>query len=239
MITLENFGVSYKSFSLQPLTLELGADQCVALVGPNGAGKSTTMKGLSGRLKDYTGEIRFRSYEVRTLLPQYRAWVGLLPEKLLGLGWMTVSEHLRFLRSFYPSWDDAYAHTLRERLELQPDARVGTLSKGMAVKLSFIAAEAYRPPVLLLDEPTSGLDPVVRRELIGLIRELADRKEARLIVFSTHILEDVEFVADRVIMLRAGALVGDESMANLQRNARGSSVSSILFDQLSAGGMRA
>ncbi|MEJ2539160.1 MAG: ABC transporter ATP-binding protein [Gemmatimonadota bacterium] len=211
-IALEGFGVEYPDFTLGPLDLSVEPGERVALVGSNGAGKSTTMRALSGRFVDYHGRVRVGGEEVRDRLPGIRARIGLLPERLAAFGWMTVAEHLSLLEAVHPRWDASYGETLRGRLDLPASARVGTLSRGMKIKLSFIAAEAFRPPLLLLDEPTAGLDPAMRMQVLDLIREATPPGAGRVVVFSSHLMEDVQALADRVLVLRDGALVGDVSV---------------------------
>ena len=174
-IALRQFAVTYPAFTLEPLSLEFNPGERVALVGPNGSGKTTTLRALAGRLTEYDGSILFDGQDLRGLLPLGRRKIGLLPETMPGYGWMTVREHLAFLRDFYPSWDDAYAAQLADRLRVPLDQRLGRLSKGTRVKVSFVSAEACRPPLLLLDEPTSGLDPEVRGELLETIRAVGGR----------------------------------------------------------------
>jgi ABC-2 type transport system ATP-binding protein len=148
---------------------------------------------------------------------------------------MTVGEHLAFLAQFYPTWDAAYTGDLARRLGLPLGDKVGTLSKGTKVKLAFVAAEAFRPPVLLLDEPTSGLDPVVRREVIDAILERFPDAGSRLVVFSTHILEDVEGLAERVVVLADGAVRRDATIAELRREQPDETLSNILYGILTNG----
>ena len=214
-ITLRHLRVDYPEFTLGPLDLDFQPGERVALVGANGAGKSTLLKAVAGRMNDYRGTVTVGGTEVRSSLPGIRASIGFLPERLLGFGWLTVGEHLRFLSNFYPTWDDVHATALADRLGLPLNSKVGTLSKGMAVKLSLVAAEAFRPPVLVLDEPTSSIDPVMRGELLQVINESAPEGGHRLILYSTHILEDVEHFADRVVLLRDGRVVGDMSAAEV------------------------
>lgn len=232
-IALRQFSVRYSSFTLAPLTLEIQPGERVALVGPNGSGKSTTLRALAGRLPDYGGFILFDGRDLRSLLPLARREIGLLPEALTGYGWMTVREHLAFLREFYPSWDAAYAGHLADRLAVPLDKPLGRLSKGTRVKASFVAAEAYRPPLLLLDEPTSGLDPAVRGELLGAILAAVDARADRVVLFSTHLLEDVEFVANRVLLLTNGVLQLDATVSDLRDAHRGTSLARILYAALS------
>ena len=232
-IELRDFSVVYPSFVLQPLFLAFRTGERVAVVGPNGAGKSTTLNAIAGRLTHYRGAVLLDGSEIRTLLPTVRERIGFLPETLLGYGWTTIRQHLHLLRNFFPAWDQAYAEGLLARLALPPEAKLGTLSKGMRVKLSFVCAEAYRPPFLILDEPTSGLDPMVRRELIEVILERAPSGGDRLVIFSTHLLEDVEWIADRVLVLSVGALRADAPVAELRARHPDRALSDILYSILS------
>ena len=187
----------------------------MALVGANGAGKTTTMRALAGRTSTYRGEVTFGGREMRTLQPGVRASIGLLPEVLPGFGWMTLREHLRFLSAFYPTFDLRYAGELADLLEVPLSTQLGVLSRGTKVKVAFVAAEAFRPAVLLLDEPTAGLDPVARRDVLRLVHERFPPGGERLVVFSTHILEDIEVLAERVVVLEEGHVRLDSSLAAL------------------------
>ncbi|MGH7653384.1 MAG: ABC transporter ATP-binding protein [Gemmatimonadaceae bacterium] len=232
-IALRQVTVRYSSFTLAPLTLEIQPGERVALVGPNGSGKSTMLRALAGRPIDYDGFILFDGRDLRSLLPLARREIGLLPETPAGYGWTTVREHLAFLKQFYPTWDAAYAGHLADRLDVPLDKPLGRLSKGTRVKASFLAAEACRPPLLLLDEPTSGLDPAVRGELLGAILSAVDSQSDRVVLFSTHLLEDVEFVANRVLLLTNGTLQLDATVSDLCAAHRGASLARILYAALS------
>jgi ABC-2 type transport system ATP-binding protein len=233
LIVLRKLSVRYPGFTLAPLSLEFKPGERVAFVGPNGSGKTTTLRALAGRLSEYDGTILFDGQDLRTLLPLGRRRIGLLPETLAGYGWMTVRDHLAFLRQFYPHWDAVYAAHLVDTLRVPLDQLIGRLSKGTRVKVSFIAAEACRPPLLLLDEPTSGLDPEVRGELLETILASCDARAERVILFSTHLLEDVELIAERVLLLVDGNLSMDASVAQLRDSHQGSSLSKILYAALS------
>ena len=145
-------------FELEPLSVELTAGERVALVGPNGAGKTTILRALSGLLPEYEGEVRFGGVDTRTLLPGFRNHVRVMPERLLGFGWMTVRQHFDLLARFYDNWDRDYEARLTDRLEVSDGANLATLSSGTKAKVAFVSAEACRPRSLL-DEPRATWIP--------------------------------------------------------------------------------
>ena len=219
-------------FELEPLSVELTAGERVALVGPNGAGKTTILRALSGFLPEYEGEVRLGGVDTRTLLPGLRNHVRVMPERLLGFGWMTVRQHFDLLARFYDNWDRDYEARLTDRLEVSDGANLATLSSGTKAKVAFVSAEACRPRVLLLDEPTGGLDPVMRRRLMDVVAESLDEDPARVLLFSTHILEDVEWLAERVLVLVDGTMIADRSVRHMR--ADHASLAGALYDLLDA-----
>jgi ABC-2 type transport system ATP-binding protein len=121
------------------------------------------------------------------------------------------------VQAFYPSWDERYAEELREQFALDPNLRVRSLSKGQRARVGLIAALAYRPALLVLDEPSSGLDPIVRRDILtAIIRTIAE--EGRTVLFSSHLLSEVERVSDRIAMLKAGRLVFNGDLADVKQS---------------------
>ena len=233
VIQLDGFGVEWQNFTLHPIDLTLKGGMRVALVGPNGAGKTTLLRAIAGSLRSYKGRVLVDGTEVRRLPAHARTRVGILRHTLRAYGWWTIAEYLRFLAPLYPTWSWEYCESLQARLSLRPGAQIGLLSKGMQVKLAFLAAEAFRPPILLLDEPTSGLDPVVRRDLMDTVREAVQDDAGRLVIFSTHLLEDVEWLADRAIVMRDGRITASLSLAALRGTSeRPSSIATTLFTML-------
>lgn len=231
-VRLRGLSVRYSNFLLEPMDLDIDPGERVALVGANGAGKSTTLKAVAGRLRDYEGRVEVGGGDIRPRLPGIRATIGFLPERPLGFGWMTIDQHLRFLSTFFPTWDRDYERELLARLELPGTSKVGTLSRGMSVKLSLVTAEAHRPPILILDEPTTAIDPVMRRELLKIIGDCAPTGGDRLVLFSSHILEDVEFIAERVVLMRRGRILEDVTTQELQERDPGAPLSQILVSAL-------
>jgi ABC-2 type transport system ATP-binding protein len=232
VIRLRDFGVRYPGFELGPITVHLARGERVALVGANGAGKSTTLRVLGGLLREYRGMAQIEGVEVHAASPEVRERVGILPDRLMGFGWMTVSEHLAFLGAFYRTWDAAYAQHLRERLALPSSTKVAQLSRGMQVKLSLVSAEAFRPPLLLLDEPTSGIDPIMRGEILDIIDGLVPPGGGRTLVYSSHILEDLDRIVSRVLLLKEGRLVEDVSIQRLVEDGGGASPAEKVYRKL-------
>ena len=176
------------------------------LVGANGAGKTTLIRHVLGLLKAQTGSVRVFGLDPVADPVGVLSRIGYLSEEGDLPGWMRVDELLRYMRAFYPQWDEDYAQDLQRQFALDPAQKVKSLSKGQRARAGLLVALAYRPELLLLDEPSSGLDPIVRRDILGaIVRTIAD--EGRTVLFSSHLLEEVERVSDCVAMLRGGRIV--------------------------------
>jgi ABC-2 type transport system ATP-binding protein len=176
------------------------------LVGENGAGKTTLIKHLLGLLKAQAGTVRVFGRDPVRQPVEVLSRVGYVGEDRDLPDWMTIGELLRYLRAFYPRWDDGYADRLRDQFDLDPRARVKGLSQGQRARTCLLTAMAYRPELLVLDEPSTGLDPIVRREILSaIIRTIAE--EGRTVLFSSHLLDEVERMADWVAMIDRGRIV--------------------------------
>jgi len=176
------------------------------LVGENAAGKTTLIKHILGLLKAESGTVRVFGKNPVSDPVGVLSRVGYLAEHRDLPGWMRVDQLLCYTRAFYPGWDPQYAEQLREQFGLDPAARVKTLSQGQQARAGLLIALAFRPELLLLDEPSSGLDPVVRRDILeAIIRTVAD--EGRTVLFSSHLLDEVERVSDQLAMIHRGRLV--------------------------------
>jgi len=176
------------------------------LVGVNGAGKTTLIKHILGLLRAQAGSVRVFGKDPAADPAGVLARVGYLSEEPDLPGWMRVGELLRYTRAFYPNWDPAFAEELRSSFAIDPAAKVKHLSKGQRARAGLVLALAHRPELLVLDEPSSGLDPIVRRDILGaVVRTVAD--EGRTVLFSSHLLHEVERVADRVALIDRGRVV--------------------------------
>src|SRR5256714_1886812 len=187
------------------------------LVGANGAGKTTLIRHILGLLRAESGSVRVFGLDPVADPVGVLSRIGYLSEENDLPGWMRVDELVRYSRAFYPGWDDAYAEELRRTFALDPAAKIKTLSKGQKARAGLLAALAYRPQLLVLDEPSSGLDPIVRRDILGaIIRTIAD--EGRTVLFSSHLLAEVERVSDRVAMIRAGRILFCDSLERIKQS---------------------
>lgn len=232
ILNVRDLTVRYPKFTLGPLGFSIIGGETVALLGANAAGKTTLLRAITGRLIDRMGEVELMGRDPLKAPDVWRAKVGFAGEKPPADGALRVREWFAFLADCYPNWDRSYQVELSNRLKLDTSERIGALSRGTSVKTAYIAAEAYRPELLVLDEPTNGLDPVVRIELLGLLRECFASSPGRALLFSSHLLEDVETLCDRALLLRNGQLV-DELGGDRLTEARGSGrLTSLVADVL-------
>jgi len=209
------------------------------LVGANGAGKTTLIRHVLGLLRPESGSVRVFGLDPVAEPVAVLSRSGYLSEENDLPGWMRVDELIRYSRAFYPAWDDVYAEELRQAFALNPAAKITNLSKGQKARAGLLVALAYRPELLVLDEPSSGLDPIVRRDILGaVIRTIAD--EGRTVLFSSHLLEEVEEVADHVTMIHQGRIVLSAPLHEVKEarrvDGRVPSLSEIFVAQVGAAG---
>ncbi len=189
------------------------------LIGGNGAGKTTLLKHVMGMLKAQTGSVKVFGLDPIAQPVGVLSRMGYLSEERDLPNWMRVRELIRYTQAFYPTWDERFAEELREMFELDPNTKIRALSRGQRARAGLLVALAHRPELLVLDEPSSGLDPVVRRDILGaIIRTIAE--EGRTVLFSSHLLDEVERVADHIAMIHDGRVVLADSMDDLKDSYR-------------------
>lgn len=203
------------SFSCQP-------GEVLGFLGPNGAGKSTTMKMVTGFVAPDSGTAKVCGHDIRQNPLEARRELGYLPEGAPCYAEMTPGTFLDFIADIRGLEDERRRERLNEvieRLHLGPvlNQSIDTLSKGFKRRVGLAQAILHDPDVLILDEPTDGLDPNQKYEVRELIRSMAEDK---LIVISTHILEEVEAVCSRAIIISSGRILADDTPANLAAGAR-------------------
>ena len=201
------------------IDLRVPVGSVYGFLGRNGAGKTTTIQMLMGMLAPTAGEMRVLGFDpLRQDVPMKRV-VSYVPERVQMYDWMTVREIVWFGAHIHPRWDDAAAAALIERFELPPKQKVGTLSRGMQGKLALALAMASHPKLLILDDPTMGLDAVVRLEfiesIVGVLQE-----SGTTVFFSSHLIDDVERVADWIGIIHEGRLLVQEPLESLKSRVR-------------------
>jgi ABC-2 type transport system ATP-binding protein len=212
--------------ALAGVTLSLPRGAVYGLVGANGAGKTTLIRHILGLLRAQQGTVRVFGLDPVADPVGVLSRVGYLSEDHDLPTWMRVDELLRYSCALHAAWDDAYGEELRRAFALETTARITTLSKGQKARLGLLVALAHRPELLVLDEPSSGLDPVVRRDILAAImRTIAH--EGRTVLFSSHLLDEVEQVADHVTMIHEGRIVLSTPVAELRQAHGGASLDEI------------
>ena len=189
--------------ALDGISFRATAGQVYGLVGSNGAGKTTLLKHLLGLWRATTGSVRVFGLDPVRDPVGVLSRVGYLSEERDLPEWMRVDELMSYTQAYHPGWDASYARELLETFALDPAKKVKELSKGMRAQAGLIAAVAHRPELLILDEPSSGLDAVVRRDILdAVVRAVAD--DGRTVIFSSHLLDEVERMSDHVTMIQNG-----------------------------------
>lgn len=205
--------------ALDGVALAVEPGEVVALVGRNGAGKTTALRLAHGVLWPDSGAIRVLGLDPVRQGLDVRTRASLLSEESALYPWMTVREILAFGGALAPRWDARLASSLVERLGLEPGAKIRTLSRGTKAKVALALAVAARPEVLLLDDPTAGLDPLVRREVLeGILEALPG--DGGAVLYASHLINDLERVADRVVFLDAGRVRLEGSIDALKQRVR-------------------
>ena len=218
-ISLQGVSKRYGSLvALDNVSFDVPAGSVCALLGANGAGKSTTLKILLGLVSPDSGTAKVGGLDSRTDALEIRRLVGYVPERPALYDWMTVEEIGWFAAGLYPADYQQQYQKLLGRYALSGKQKIKDLSKGNRSKVALALALAHQPQVLILDEPTSGLDPLVRREFLESMVDVA--AEGRTVIISSHQVQEVERVADRVAILLHGHLVCHERLDELKQACR-------------------
>ena len=213
-----NVSKQFRSLTaLEDLNLQVQEASVYGFIGPNGAGKTTAIKILMNLVAPTSGQAEILGCHSRHLGPALLERIGYVSENQKMPDWMTVEYLLKYLKPFYPMWDDQRAQELIEQFNLPLDRKLRHLSRGMWMKAAFASSLAYRPKLLVLDEPFSGLDPLVREELI---EGLVESAEETTIFISSHDLADIESFASHIGYIDRGRLQFSEEMSSLSARFR-------------------
>jgi ABC-2 type transport system ATP-binding protein len=207
--------------ALDGVSLDVPSPQVLGLLGPNGAGKSTLMRLIAGYLPPSEGKVEVCGKDVEEHPIDTKKYSGYLPEHNPIHLEMYVREYLDYVAHLYQLPDrKAKVEEIIERVGLPPEAHkvIGQLSKGYRQRVGLAQALIHDPQVLILDEPTSGLDPIQLVDIRNLIKEVGKK---RTVILSTHIMQEVEAMCERVVMIHHGQLVADDSVANMSNQPGG------------------
>ncbi len=223
MISVSKLVKEFGAFrAVNGISFDVPKGQILGFLGPNGAGKSTTMKMLTGFIEPSAGTASVGGKDVVKDSLAVRRQIGYLPESAPSYGEMTVSEFLCFIAEIRGKRSAAVrqaAEAMRETCDLSAvwNQPIETLSKGYRQRVGFAQALIHDPPVLILDEPTDGLDPNQKHEVRNLIKNMGSNKT---IILSTHILEEVEAICQRVVIIAHGGIVADATPSELRQQSK-------------------
>lgn len=195
----------YKEFVLGPLDFQIEPGLVIGLIGPNGAGKSTTINMMAGLIKPESGHTEICGKVVDQSHPDWKYDLGYIGDDPVFYERWSGAKNLKFVAQFFPDWSDRRAMELAKRFDLDLNKKASQLSKGNRAKLYLISVLARQPKVMLFDEPTAGLDPVVRSEVLDVIWEQMESGQ-QSVLYSTHILSDINKIADELVFLIDGKM---------------------------------
>ena len=213
------------------ISFKVGKGEIVGFLGPNGAGKSTTMKMITGYLQPDSGHVRISGLDVMTYPIDIKKKIGYLPEANPLYPDMYVREYLGFIAGVHRLSNPQKA--IEQVIELtgltiESKKKIGQLSKGYKQRVGLAAALIHDPEVLILDEPTSGLDP---NQIIEIRNVIKTQGQNKTVLFSSHILQEVEAMCDRVIIIHKGNIVADDTLANLQQSNKEQHIVTVQFKE--------
>jgi ABC-2 type transport system ATP-binding protein len=218
--------------AVNAISFSIAKGEIVGFLGPNGAGKSTTMKMITGYVGADAGSISVAGEKVSTDSLSAKKKMGYLPEANPLYYDMYVREYLAFIATIHAlkNSKQAIEQVIQSTgLTVEANKKIGQLSKGYKQRVGLAAALIHDPEVLILDEPTAGLDPNQLAEIRALIQQLGKNKT---ILFSSHILQEVQAICDRVIIIDKGNLVADDTLSNLQKSTNGNTIVTVAFKEI-------
>jgi ABC-2 type transport system ATP-binding protein len=206
-----------RHLALDAIELSIAPGEVFGYLGPNGAGKTTTIRILAGLLRPSAGNASVLGRDVVRERDVMQARLGYLPGNFVGYPDLSGEQYLRFLANLRGQVDWQGVVSMAKRLDLDLGRRLSVLSHGNRQKVGIVQALMHQPEVVILDEPTTGLDPIIQREFLGLLRDVRDT--GGTVFLSSHILSEVEAIADHVGIIRDGSLVVVESVERLKHRA--------------------
>ncbi len=221
IISVRNLSKSYGSKKvLDGVSFDLERGHIIGLLGPNGSGKTSLIKIFTGLINDYTGDVFIDGHRPGVIT---KAKVAYLPEKTYLASYMTVDDSINYIADFYDDFDKKKAMKMVDVFQLPHKQKVKTMSKGQQEKIQLLLVMCRNAEIYILDEPMGGVDPAARDFILQAI--LQNRPEGSTILMSTHLIHDIEPVLDSIIMIGHGALLKQDTTANL--TAKGQTINEI------------
>jgi len=217
ILHIRDLNKKYDKFALKDINIELPTGSIMGFIGPNGAGKSTTIKSILNIIPFDSGRILINGMDNIKDEIKTKQIIGYVGEQLNLYNEVSAYKIYKFVKKYYPEWDDSFFHQLVNKFGLDLNKRIKELSKGTGVKFALSLALSHHPELLVLDEPTSGLDPVVRNEVLDILLGIVNT-EGCSVFFSSHITEDIVKVADYVTYINDGTILLSDSKKNILEN---------------------
>jgi ABC-2 type transport system ATP-binding protein len=210
ILDIKNLNKSYKDFSLKNVSFSLRPGYIMGFIGPNGAGKSTTIKLIMNLIRKDSGTINVFGKDNIKYEKEIKSKIGFVYDENYYYEDLTITEMKNMLAPFYKSWDNNAYEKYVKAFALPSNKKIKELSKGMKMKFSLAIALSHKAELIIMDEPTAGLDPVFRSELLDILYEIIQDENVS-ILFSTHITNDLEKIADYITFINGGQIVFSET----------------------------
>lgn len=216
LITVSSLKKSYGSKTvLNGISFTAKSGQIIGLLGPNGCGKTTLIKILTGLIKDHMGTVRIDNEEPGAYT---KSIVAYLPEKSYLPEWFRPCDAIEYFADFYKDFDKEKAQDMVKKFALDPKQRLKTMSKGQQEKLNLILVMCRKARLYILDEPLGGVDPAARSKILDII--MNNYAENATVLLSTHLISDVEYIFDRVLMISGGELIVDSHVEEIRQKGK-------------------
>ena len=214
ILKVSDLNKSYGNFSLSNVSFSLPEGCITGFIGVNGAGKTTTLRTILELTNRTSGHIEFFGLDMQSHEQEIKNRIGVVLDDGYFYEELSLAEMKNIVASAYKSWDNKVFQSYLERFTLNPKQKIGTLSKGMRMKYALALALSHKAELLIMDEPTSGLDPLIRSQLLDILKEFMEYG-GRGVFFSTHITSDLDKIADMLIMIDNGKIVFQEEKDTL------------------------
>ncbi|MCH3909961.1 MAG: ABC transporter ATP-binding protein [Bacilli bacterium] len=215
-LEIKNLCKHYPSFDLVDVSFNLLPGRIMGFIGRNGAGKSTTLKCIYNLVEPTSGAILYDGQEIRNIEAKAKSEIGLLFGEITYYPNKTVRQMSSITKIFYPEWNEQLYRSYLQSFNIDDSKKIKSLSSGMKVKYGLALALSHGAKILLLDEPTSGLDPVSRDELLDVFTQIVSDGE-HSILFSTHVISDLEKCADDITYIQKGKILVSEKVQDFEK----------------------